>query len=133
MVFRKALFNSLFFLSLMTPFAESQANISSEVQYGVASFYADRFHGRRTASGERYNMHDLTTVHGHFPFGTILRVTNLRNQRSVDLRVNDRTRLPHGRLLDVSKRAATELGFIGAGLARVRVEVLQYGSGRRSG
>lgn len=106
-----------------------QANAAERVAVGTASFYAERFHGRRTASGERYNMHDMTaaTVHSRYPLGTLLRVTNLGNHRSVELRVNDRGPLPRGRLLDVSKRAAKELGFLTAGLARVRIEVLDLG------
>ncbi|MDF9393696.1 MULTISPECIES: septal ring lytic transglycosylase RlpA family protein [Methylococcus] len=96
---------------------------------GLASYYSDRFHGRRTASGERYNRDALTAVHNSFPFGTLLRVTNLRNQRSVLVRVNDRSSHRHGRLLDLSKRAARELGFIGAGLALVKLEVIELGAG----
>jgi len=96
-------------------------------QVGVASYYSDRFQGRRTANGERYDRNDLTAVHPHLPFGTLIRVTNLRNNQSVELRINDRTHLRRGRLLDVSKRAARELGFIGAGLARVEIEILRYG------
>jgi len=98
-----------------------------DTQVGVASYYSDRFHGRRTANGERYDRNDLTAVHSHLPFGSIIRVTNLRNNLSVELRVNDRNHFRNGRLLDVSKRAARELGFIGSGLARVEIEVLRYG------
>ncbi len=96
-------------------------------QVGLASFYSDKFHGRRTANGERYDRNELTAVHSHLPFGTIIKVTNLRNQRSVHLRVNDRNHFRNGRLLDVSKRAARELGFIGSGLAKVEIEVVRYG------
>jgi rare lipoprotein A len=103
--------------------------LAHQTTVGTASFYAERFHGRKTASGERYNMHDLTaaTVHSRYPLGSILRVTNLGNDRSVDVRINDRGPLPRGRVLDLSKRAATELGFLHAGLARVKVEVLRWG------
>ena len=103
--------------------------MAHETTVGTASFYAERFHGRKTASGERYNMHDLTaaTVHSRYPMGSILRVTNLRNERSVEVRVNDRGPLPRGRILDLSKRAAAELGFLHSGLARVKVEVLRWG------
>lgn len=96
-------------------------------QTGIASYYSDKFHGRRTANGERYDRDDLTAVHSHLPFGTIIKVTNLRNQRSVHLRINDRNHFRNGRLLDVSKRAARELGFIGSGLAKVEIEVVRYG------
>jgi rare lipoprotein A len=96
-------------------------------QVGVASYYSDKFHGRRTANGERYDRDGLTAMHSRLPFGTIIKVTNLRNQRSVHVRVNDRTRSRHGRLLDLSKRAARELGFVGTGLARVEIEIVRYG------
>lgn len=121
----KILFSLLFIAGL----PQQQASAAEPVAVGTASFYAERFHGRRTASGERYNMHGLTAATGraHYPLGTLVRVTNLSNQRSVELRVNDRGPLPHGRILDVSKRAATELGFLQSGLARVRVEVLDWG------
>ena len=95
-------------------------------QIGVASYYSDKFHGRRTASGERYDRNGLTAVHPRLPFGRVIKVTNLRNHRSVHLRVNDRSRA-RGRLLDVSKRAAQALGFVGAGVARVEIEVVRYG------
>lgn len=125
----KTFFNILFSLSFLAGIPTVKAVAAERVTVGTASFYSERFHGRRTASGERYNMHALTaaTVRTHYPLGTVLRVTNLRNQHSVQLRVNDRGPLPRGRLLDVSKRAAQELGFLGAGLARVRVEVLNWG------
>lgn len=96
---------------------------------GLASYYSDRFHGRRTASGERYNRDALTAVHNSFPFGTLLRVTNLRNHRSVLVRVNDRSSRRQGRLLDLSKRAARELGFVGTGLTLVKLEVIALGAG----
>lgn len=106
-----------------------QAAPSDHATVGTASFYAERFHGRRTASGERYNMHALTTatVHARYPFGTVLRVTNLNNQRAVQVRVNDRGPLPRGRVLDLSKRAAAELGFLRSGTARVKIEVVEWG------
>lgn len=119
----------IFSLSFIAGLPQQQAAAAESVAVGTASFYAERFHGRRTASGERYNMHGMTAATGraHYPLGTLVRVTNLSNQRSVELRVNDRGPLPRGRILDVSKRAATELGFLQAGLARVKVEVLDWG------
>jgi rare lipoprotein A len=94
---------------------------------GIASYYSDKFHGRRTASGERYDKNGLTAVHQYLPFGTILRVTNLKNHRSVEVRVNDRAHPHNKRLLDMSKRAAKELGFINSGLAMVEVQVVRIG------
>lgn len=129
MTFAKTFFKFLVLNTILASIPAIEAVAAEQVSVGTASFYAERFHGRRTASGERYNMHDLTaaTVRTHYPLGTVLRVTNLGNRRSVQLRVNDRGPLPRGRLLDVSKRAATELGFLHAGLARVKVEVLDWG------
>jgi rare lipoprotein A len=98
--------------------------VSNAAEIGWASYYSDKFHGRHTANGERYDREGLTAVHPCLPFGTIIKVTNLRNHHSVHLRINDRRRFHHGRLLDVSKRAARELGFVGAGLAKVAVEVV---------
>lgn len=99
----------------------------SDKQIGVASYYSDKFHGRRTASGERYDKNGLTAVHPRLPFGTIIRVTNLRNERTVEVKVNDRFGSRRGRMLDLSKRAARELGFVGAGLAKVKLEIVQMG------
>ena len=91
---------------------------------GTASWYGRQFHGRRTASGERYDMNGMTSAHTTLPFGTRVRVTNLGNGRSVVLRVNDRGPFTRGRIIDVSRHAAEHLLFVQAGTARVRVEVL---------
>lgn len=91
---------------------------------GAASWYGAKYHGRQTASGERYDMEALTAAHRTLPFGTRIRVTNLGNGRRIVLRVNDRGPFVPGRVLDVSRRAARELGFLEAGLATVRIEVL---------
>lgn len=97
--------------------------LSEEGESGVASYYAEKFHGRKTSSGERYDMHDHTCAHRWLPFGTKLRVTNVQNNRSVVVRVNDRGPWKHGRIIDVSKAAAIELDMIRAGTATVRVEI----------
>lgn len=101
---------------------------------GGATFYGDKFEGRRTASGIPFRQHQMVAAHRSFPFGTLLRVTNLRNDRSVNVRVVDRG--PFGSaankrktVVDLSRRAATQLGFIDAGRAQVRVEVLEWGEG----
>ena len=91
---------------------------------GVASWYGGKFHGRTTASGEPYDMHALTAAHPSLPFGTKVRVTNLENGRSVVLKINDRGPFAKRRIIDVSRHAAEHLGFLGAGVARVRVEVI---------
>lgn len=98
---------------------------SAEGQVGTAAYYHDKFHGRPTASGEPYDKRALTAAHRRYPLGTRLEVTNLKNHRSVVLRVNDRG--PWGnnrRILDVSRRAAEELGFVRDGLTKVEIRVL---------
>jgi len=95
----------------------------AEAEVGKASFYAHRFHGRSTASGETYDETKLTAAHRTLPFGTRVRVTNLENGRTVSLRINDRGPHRKGRVIDVSYVAAKRLGFVRDGVARVRVEV----------
>lgn len=91
---------------------------------GVASYYAEAFHGKKTSSGEKYDMHDLTCAHRWLPYNTQVRVTNLANGRSVVVRVTDRGPWKHTRLIDVSKGAAKELDMIRSGTARVAIEVV---------
>ncbi len=91
---------------------------------GLASWYGDAFHGKPTASGEPYNMYDMTGAHKLLPLGTTVRVTNLETGRSVELRINDRGPFVRGRILDASRRAAERLGLIADGTAMVRVEAL---------
>lgn len=95
-----------------------------ELLYGKASFYSDSLHGNPTASGEPYDRDDLTAAHRSLPFGTRLRVTNLANGRSVEVRVNDRGPFVEGRIVDLSRRAAEEIGMIAAGVVEVSVEVV---------
>ena len=95
------------------------------VQTGVASYYHSRFNGRPTASGEIYDQTKMTAAHNRLPMGTRIKVTNLRNKRSVIVRVNDRLHHRNSRLVDLSKAAAATLGYVGRGLAKVRVEVLK--------
>jgi len=92
---------------------------------GVASFYSSRFQGRRTASGEVYDETKMTAAHNKLKFGTRIKVTNLRNGKSVIVRVNDRMHARNARLVDVSRAAAIQLGFIKRGLTRVKVERLK--------
>lgn len=98
-------------------------------QVGLASFYAARFHGKQTASGEIYNQQQMVAAHRTLPLGSVVRVTNLDNGREVVVRVIDRG--PYGRnyrkgtIIDLSRRAAQRLDFIEDGLVRVRVEVLE--------
>lgn len=92
--------------------------------YVTASWYGPKFYGRPTASGERFNMYAMTCAHKEFPFGTRLLVTNLRNNKSVVVTVNDRGPFIPGRDLDLSYGAAKEIGLIEAGVGRVRIQHL---------
>lgn len=98
-------------------------------QRGVASWYGEPFHGRKTASGEVYDMHGLTAAHRELPLGTVVEVRNLDNGRKITLRVNDRGPFVKGRVLDVSYAGAKELGMVGPGTARVELRVVQLGVG----
>ncbi len=95
------------------------------VQTGTASWYGPDFHGRPTSSREIYNMNDMTAAHPSLPFGTYLLVTNLDNQRTAVVRVNDRGPFVGGRIIDLSYAAARVLDMVGPGTARVRLEVLE--------
>ena len=104
----------------------------AQVQTGKASFYADKFEGIPTASGEKYRHNRLTGAHKTLPFGTKVRVTNLANNKSVEVVINDRGPYVEGRIIDLSKAAAEELGFVNFGLADVKVEVTDPGDGKVS-
>jgi rare lipoprotein A len=104
-----------------------------QTREGLASFYGREFHGRRTASGSRFDMNAMVAAHPSYPFGTLLRVTNLANRRSATVRVVDRGPGPDqqadGLIIDVSRGAAQRLGFVERGRTRVRLEVLSWGGG----
>ena len=91
---------------------------------GSASYYAAKFDGRRTASGERFDNDDMTAAHRTLPFGSLVRVTNPANGRSVIVRVNDRGPFTRGRLIDVSRAAAEELGMVARGHANVELALI---------
>ena len=91
---------------------------------GVASWYGGKFHGRKTASGETYNQNALTAAHRTLPFGTRVRVTRLDTGNSVVVRINDRGPFKAGRVIDLSERAAEEIGMTGVGVTPVKLEVL---------
>jgi rare lipoprotein A len=90
-------------------------------QEGIASWYGPDFHGKRTSSGETYDMHGLTAAHKTLPLGTLVRVRHLQNQRTVDLRINDRGPFVGNRVIDLSYAAARQLGVVGPGTAPVEV------------
>jgi rare lipoprotein A len=96
------------------------------VEHGQASWYGPGFHGRRTANGEKFDQNGVSAAHKTLPFGTVLRVHNLDNGKTLDVRVNDRGPFVAGRIVDLSKGAARQLDLIRSGVAPVRVEVLQW-------
>jgi rare lipoprotein A len=102
-----------------------------DVREGLASYYSDQFEGRRTASGTVFDNDSLVAAHPSYPFGSVVRVTNLQNRRAIELRIVDRGPAPairaRGVIIDVSRAAAGQLGFIEAGRTRVRVQVLRWG------
>jgi rare lipoprotein A len=106
-----------------TPFARHDNAATTQIaSSGVASFYTE---GQQTASGEKFDTHDLTAAHPTLPFGTRLLVTNVATGRSVTVRVNDRGPYVPGRIVDVSHSAADALGMVGSGIAKVKLDVVQ--------
>ena len=105
------------------PFDPGRVDTTKAYQLGVASYYADKFHGQPTASGEIFNMYKLTAAHRVLPLGTWVRVTSLENGRWVEVKVNDRGPFVERRILDLSFAAALELEMVSAGLARVMIEI----------
>jgi len=90
----------------------------------MASYYAEDYHGKKTASGATFDMNGLTTAHRYLPFGTVIRVVNLKNRKSIKLEVNDRGPFINGRILDVSKGAAQKLDMIQDGVVEVQITIL---------
>jgi len=121
---KRLIFSSLLSFLITSAFAQ--------VQTGKASFYADKFDGAPTASGEKYRHNKLTAAHRSLPFGTKVKVTNLSNNKEVIVVINDRGPWVDNRIIDLSKSAAEKLEFINQGLAEVRVEVVDAGDGKTS-
>ncbi|MEJ7645999.1 MAG: septal ring lytic transglycosylase RlpA family protein [Chryseolinea sp.] len=105
---------------------------TAQVQTGKASFYADKFEGITTASGEKYKHSKMTGAHKTLPFGTKVKVTNVANDKTVEVTINDRGPYVEGRIIDLSRAAAEELGFTNMGLADVKLEVTDPGDGKTS-
>ncbi|MEA3361249.1 MAG: septal ring lytic transglycosylase RlpA family protein [Thermodesulfobacteriota bacterium] len=101
------------------------------VQKGLASWYGKKFHGKKTANGEAYNMHDKTAAHKVLPFGTYVRVKNLANSRETVVRINDRGPFVKGRIIDLSFASAKKLGIVGSGVEKVRLVVLSKMVGKK--
>ena len=98
-----------------------------ETVTGVASYYADKYHGRTTSNGEIYDMYGLTAAHPSYPPETILRVTNLSNNKSVIIRVNDHMPKHPDRIIDLSYGTAIELDMVTTGITEVKLEILKWG------
>ena len=101
-----------------------------KVVTGISSYYGTDFHGKLTANGEVYDMYGLTAAHKTLPLNTIVRVTNLSNNKSLILRINDRGPYVKGRILDCSYGAAKKLGFIAQGTTKVRIELIEIGDNK---
>jgi rare lipoprotein A len=108
-----------------TTSAKPKKSSANRVLYGQASYYANKFEGRKTANGEIFRHSKLTAACNALPLGTWIRITNLKNGKSVVVRTNDRLHKKTRRLVDLTRTAAQKLGFIKSGLTRVKVEVLK--------
>lgn len=125
----------LVYISLVFPLAACEASLDErkvkETQTGLASFYSRSLHGERTASGEKFNNNEMVAAHPTYPFGTIVRVTNLKKGRIVEVRVIDRgptkKNRAEGVIIDLSRAAAEKLKMTRDGRTRVKVEVLEWG------
>jgi rare lipoprotein A len=123
---RTAVAASLLSLALLLAFPLSgMAEVKrGHTETGIASFYHDRFQGRKTASGERFDQNDYSAAHKTLAFGTVVRVTRADSGKSVVVTINDRGPFKAGRVIDLSRQAARDLGMIDQGLVRVKVEVI---------
>jgi rare lipoprotein A len=117
------------FSSNSSPVQKSSSKHYAEesVLYGESSYYADKFHGRKTANGEVFDMYKKTAAHKTLPFNTMLEVTNLENNKSVIVRVNDRGPFVGDRILDLSYGAAKEIDMISSGVVEVRIKIIKLG------
>jgi peptidoglycan lytic transglycosylase len=106
---------------------QAERRMPAHLLRGVASWYGSVFNGRQTASGEKYDMYAMTACHPTLPFGTKVRVVNMRNHRSVIVRITDRGLLYDGRVMDLSYAAAEKLGMVRSGVAPVKIQILALG------
>lgn len=120
----KQLLGACALLSLLAGCASHDIDLRGYDKTGVASYYGARHHGKRTASGEPFNQNALTAAHRSLTFGSRVLVTNLSNNTSVVVRINDRGPHTRGRLIDLSRQAAKQLGMLNDGTAKVRVQGL---------
>ena len=101
-----------------------------KTQIGIASYYGKKFHKKRTANGEIFNMYKVSAAHKSYPLGTKVRVTNLENGKSIKLVINDRGPFVKGRIIDLSYKAARKLDFVNQGTTKVRVDVIRLGDNK---
>ncbi len=101
---------------------ENTGKTGKHSETGIASYYADKYEGRPTASGEKFRQKLLTAAHRTLPFGTMVTVTNLKNQKKIRVRINDRGPFKAGRVIDVTRKGAEMLGFVRDGLTEVKIE-----------
>ncbi len=108
-----------------TGLADAGSRVRGKAEIGLASYYGEEWHGGPTASGEKFDMNALTAAHKTLPFGTKVKVTNIENGKSVQVRVNDRGPFVEGRIIDLSYAAAKKIGMIKTGVVKVKVEVIK--------
>lgn len=111
------------FMLLLTPNLQAK-EIKKTQQVGLGSWYGKKFHGRKTANGEKYNMYEYTAAHKSLPFNTVVEVTNLRNNKKIKVRINDRGPYHGNRIIDLSYLAAKKLGYVTKGIAKLKLKVL---------
>ncbi|HEY8401878.1 MAG TPA: septal ring lytic transglycosylase RlpA family protein [Cytophagaceae bacterium] len=111
----------LFFILIYMPTTYAQTGYTEQ---GMASYYHKKFHGRKTASGEKFDFNALTAAHKNLPFQTMVKVTNLANNQSVIVRINDRGPFVKNRIIDLSGKAAKDLGMLTKGVTKVKIEVI---------
>ncbi|CAA6809955.1 MAG: Rare lipoprotein A precursor [uncultured Sulfurovum sp.] len=120
---KKYLNKYLIFTLIFALFTTACSQRSPNLEVGNGSWYGEKYHGRTTANGETYNMYALTAAHKTLPFNTMVKVTNLKNNRSIIVRINDRGPFVRGRIIDLSYGAAKALDYITDGVVKLRVEV----------
>ena len=130
-MFNKILTALIVAILISLPMSASARVKEGHTQKGEASYYHDSLHGRKTASGEVYNKKIRSAAHKSLPLGTKVRVTKLSSGKSILVRINDRGPFVKGRIIDLSRRAARELGIISSGVAKVAVEVVSVPNRRR--
>ena len=108
--------------------SQKEPSAVGDIQYGISSYYADKFHGKRTANGEIYDMYGISGAHQTLPLNSIIKITNLENNKILVIKINDRGPFIKNRIFDCSYGAAVKLGFISKGSATVKVEVLEIGN-----